>query len=200
MIVNSTIKNKRIKEMRNLYDLIVKDNENYKETLYKIIKETIEEANLEEKIINNIYDALTNAMGLTLEEARKMYKSFDESRRIELEHLLYSKDGKTLEQRIHSWMGEKNIMNLFYHLCLILDTETYQVIHQTIKQKVNVNYVEIIGEGGCDTEKNARGETANTEEGRIADFRTKIAAEKAATGKEYLSFYHVVAESYEINE
>lgn len=56
------------------------------------------------------------------------------------------------------------------------------------------------GEGGCDTEKNARGETANTEEGRIADFRTKIAAEKEATGKEYLSFYHVVATSYEINE
>ena len=56
------------------------------------------------------------------------------------------------------------------------------------------------GEGGCDTEKNARGETANTEEGRIADFRAKIAAEKAASGKEYLSFYHVVAESYEINE
>ena len=56
------------------------------------------------------------------------------------------------------------------------------------------------GEGGCDTEKNARGETANTTEGRIADFRAKIAAEKEATGKEYLSFYHVVAESYEINE
>lgn len=56
------------------------------------------------------------------------------------------------------------------------------------------------GEGGCDTEKNARGETANTTEGRIADFRDKIAAEKEATGKEYLSFYHVVAESYEINE
>ena len=56
------------------------------------------------------------------------------------------------------------------------------------------------GEGGCDTEKNARGETADTPEGRIADFRAKIAAEKEATGKEYLSFYHVVAESYEINE
>ncbi len=56
------------------------------------------------------------------------------------------------------------------------------------------------GEGGCDTEKNARGETADTTEGRIADFRSKIAAEKEATGKEYLSFYHVVAESYEINE
>ena len=56
------------------------------------------------------------------------------------------------------------------------------------------------GEGGCDTEKNSRGETANTEEGRIADFRAKIAAEKEKTGKEYLAFYHVVANSYEINE
>ena len=56
------------------------------------------------------------------------------------------------------------------------------------------------GEGGCDTEKNARGETANTTEGRIADFRAKIAAEKEKTGKEYLAFYHVVANSYEINE
>ena len=56
------------------------------------------------------------------------------------------------------------------------------------------------GEGGCDTEKNSRGETADTPEGRIADFRAKIAAEKEATGKEYLSFYHVVADSYEINE
>ena len=56
------------------------------------------------------------------------------------------------------------------------------------------------GEGGCDTEKNARGETANTTEGRIADFRAKIAAEKEATGKEYLAYYHVVANSYEINE
>ena len=56
------------------------------------------------------------------------------------------------------------------------------------------------GEGGCDTEKNARGETANSAEGRIADFRAKIAAEKEKTGKEYLAFYHVVANSYEINE
>ena len=56
------------------------------------------------------------------------------------------------------------------------------------------------GEGGCATEKNARGETANTTEGRIADFRAKIAVEKEKTGKEYLSFYHIVANSYEINE
>lgn len=54
-------------------------------------------------------------------------------------------------------------------------------------------------EGGCDTEKQARGEslTASTAE-RIADFRARIAARKQSEGKDYLSFYHVAAENYEI--
>lgn len=55
-------------------------------------------------------------------------------------------------------------------------------------------------ESGCDTEKSARGETGNTVEERIADFRTKIAARKEAVGKDYLSFYFVEALSYEIVE
>lgn len=55
-------------------------------------------------------------------------------------------------------------------------------------------------EAGCDTEKAARGETGNTVAERIADFRAKIAAQKEATGKDYLSFYHVEALSYEILE
>ena len=55
-------------------------------------------------------------------------------------------------------------------------------------------------EGGCYTEKAARGETGNTTAERIADFRTKIAARKAATGKDYLSFYFIEAQSYEIVE
>lgn len=55
------------------------------------------------------------------------------------------------------------------------------------------------GEGGCDTEKQARGEslTASTAQ-RIADFRARIAQRKQSEGKDYLSFYHVAAESYEI--
>ena len=79
--------------------------------------------------------------------------------------------------------------------------EAYLVDWETrLKNQTEEKHGNEEGEGGCDTEKNARGETANTAEGRIADFRAKIAAEKEATGKEYLSFYHVVAESYEINE
>ena len=53
---------------------------------------------------------------------------------------------------------------------------------------------------GCDSEKKARGETASTPEARIADFRAKIAERKAATGKDYLSFYYREASSYEIAE
>ena len=54
------------------------------------------------------------------------------------------------------------------------------------------------GEAGCDSEKKARGETANTPEARIADFRAKIADQKAKNGKEYLSFYFMEAVSYEV--
>lgn len=54
------------------------------------------------------------------------------------------------------------------------------------------------GEAGCNSEKKARGETANSPEARIADFRTKIADRKAETGKEYLSFYYLEAISYEV--
>lgn len=54
------------------------------------------------------------------------------------------------------------------------------------------------GEGGCSTEKKARGESGNSSEERIADFRKRIAERKAKEGKDYLSFYYVTATSYEI--
>lgn len=54
------------------------------------------------------------------------------------------------------------------------------------------------GEASCATEKNARQETADTADGRIADFRAKIAKRQVEEGKDYLSFYFVKASSYEI--
>lgn len=56
------------------------------------------------------------------------------------------------------------------------------------------------GEAGCDTEKKARGETANTPESRIADFRAKLAKHQAETGEDHLSFYYVEAASYAIQQ
>lgn len=51
---------------------------------------------------------------------------------------------------------------------------------------------------GCTTEKSARKEVGNTPEERIANFRARIAERTEKEGKAYLSFYHVVATSYEI--
>lgn len=56
------------------------------------------------------------------------------------------------------------------------------------------------GTAGCDTEKKARQETANTPEARIADFRARIAERQTNEGKDYLSFYHVDAVDYKIAE
>lgn len=56
------------------------------------------------------------------------------------------------------------------------------------------------GEGGCSTEKAARGESANTTADRIADFRARIAEREQAEGKAYLSFYFIEAISYDVVE
>lgn len=53
-------------------------------------------------------------------------------------------------------------------------------------------------EEGCDAEKQARKEKGNTTVERIANFRKQISKSKKDTGKEYLSFYHISANSYEV--
>ena len=56
------------------------------------------------------------------------------------------------------------------------------------------------GKAGCANEKKTRGETADTPEVRIADFRKQIAEREAQEGKAYLSFYHINATSYQIEQ
>ena len=81
-----------------------------------------------------------------------------------------------------------------------IDEAYLQAWEERIANKTEEKHGEGDGEGGCDTEKAARSETANTSVERIADFRTKIAARKEADCKEYLSFYYVEAKEYEIVE
>lgn len=152
MKINPSVRKERLAKMQELYDLIIKDNENYKEDLYKIIKKFINEnkKQLEDKVTDAIYDSLENTLSITLKYAREMYKSFNQDKNIDLKNLLYNKDGKTLEERIHAWIEDENPMNLLYHFCLILDTETFQIIHQGIRNKINIEYVEVVGDGGCE--------------------------------------------------
>lgn len=54
-------------------------------------------------------------------------------------------------------------------------------------------------ENGCSTERAAKGQRdISTFEGRMADYRAKIAARQASEGKAYLSFYYLNAISYEV--
>ncbi|MCC8114658.1 MAG: hypothetical protein LIP03_11860 [Bacteroidales bacterium] len=52
--------------------------------------------------------------------------------------------------------------------------------------------------GHCDTDKQARQEVGDTPAERIAGYRERIAEQVANGGKPYLSFFHIVANSYEI--
>ena len=150
--IDKNIRNKRIKDMENLYSLIMTGNEKNKENIYQIIKNNKNDKEaLNNELLNAIYLSLENIITITLQESRKIFHSFDENKIIKIEELLYQKDNKTLEERVKYWIDNtNNTMNLFSHICLILDTETMQVMHQTIKQKTNIVYVEIIGTGGCE--------------------------------------------------
>ena len=54
-------------------------------------------------------------------------------------------------------------------------------------------------ESSCESDQKARGETpVNSVEERISNFRKRIAERQAKEGKNYLSFYSVTADSYEI--
>lgn len=54
---------------------------------------------------------------------------------------------------------------------------------------------------GCTTERRAVGQKEiQSSSDRIADFRTRIAEEKAKTGKDYLAFYHIETIKYRIAE
>ena len=80
----------------------------------------------------------------------------------------------------------------------LMGSDDTQVIRVEAQLKAEAAEKHGTGEAGCDSEKKARGETANSPEARIADFRAKIADRKAETGKEYLSFYFMEANSYEV--
>lgn len=74
---------------------------------------------------------------------------------------------------------------------------------QEMEKEINDSTVVSHGEGGagCETEQKAEGVTTGSSEmDRVNNFRTRIAERKASEGKDYLSFYHIEAESYRIME
>ena len=154
MKVSNEVKTKKVQQLSDLYNLVIKKMEDNKEQIYSKIKNLSREnkEEVKDKVIDIIYKSLEEAMTVTLKELKKIYKNLNNSN-IEIRDLIYNKDNKTLEERVEYWFDNidvNNTMNLFYHMCLILDTETFQIINQTIKNKVSSSYVEIIGSRECD--------------------------------------------------
>ena len=147
ILINESVRLKRKQEMNELYELIHELCEEDKEELYKLLKETFNET----KVLNLLYNFLEELLAKDLQFIKKIYKTFDDNKFLELDNLLYHKDGKTLEERVHYWFttySEEQLTELFFHLCLILDTESMQLITSTIKEKTKVEYVEI-SSGEC---------------------------------------------------
>lgn len=72
---------------------------------------------------------------------------------------------------------------------------------QELEKQISDSTLIAHGEGGegCETEQAAEGvASGSSERERIDQFRQQIAQRKAAEGKEYLSQYHVAAESYQL--
>lgn len=161
MKISKQIRNKRIVQINNLYNLIIANNEINKEELYKLLKEQIENSidNASKEITNFIYEVLTKNLSITLSELKKIYSdSFNSDEVIKLQDIFYEEDGQSFEDRIENWFtnilsnnpSQKEILILFYHLCLILDTESFKIITYTMKNKLNTSYVEIIAGEGCE--------------------------------------------------
>jgi len=77
-----------------------------------------------------------------------------------------------------------------------IDEAYLQNWEKQIKNQTEEHHGE--AQSGCESEKAAMQETANTSAKRIADFRKRIAIRAKKEGKKYLSFYNVTAKSYNI--
>ena len=157
MKIPKNIRDKRISEISNMYDNALNDIQIYNEKIYRIINNKQKtKTEKRQQVKDTILDSLTDTMSYVLKEIETLYpNSYDKNAKIELEKLLYHKDGLTLNQRINNWFKEEeNEQNLAYHMRLILRTETEQIIPRIIQTKLTRNkvYVEILqGKGECST-------------------------------------------------
>lgn len=116
--------------------------------------------------------------------------------------LMGSNDSISIRVEANDKIGafSKDVVNSLVEVTGVLTEERIDEAYlQKWEAEVAAETAEKHGDGGagCVTEKKAQGEhKANSAEERIANFRKRIEAEKAKTGKDYLSFYHIVAESY----
>lgn len=151
MKATKNARDKRLAQFKKLNEQIEENNSQHLESLYRIIKDS-DSSDLSKNISEAMYNYLEKNLSDILQAYRENYSSFDEDKIIDFNNLLYSEDGKTLEDRVNSWIeSETDPQKQFYHCGLILTTESKHIISNIGKYKITTPYVEIIGDGECDT-------------------------------------------------
>ena len=148
----------------------IKSAENeYLEKMYQYVKNyfsnTLKEEwswkNFSPQLENLVYDSLIETYSITIKACKKIY-NMDFTEIIDkdtIKDLTYSKDGKTLSERLHNHYDNAvkriNPIDYFYNrLVLIMDTETLYASNHVIhgKLKKYATHVEIIGISECSDE------------------------------------------------
>ena len=144
----SKVVHERKQEIHKLYTTIRDKVDKDKEDLYKALKKNFDE----DLAVKLIYASFESSLSLILSKIKNYYKTYKKDIIIDLEKIFYNNDNQTLEERIHKWFqlyDKDQLLILFYHLCLILDTETERLIPLVIKAKTDCEYVVIFG-NPCD--------------------------------------------------
>lgn len=104
-----------------------------------------------------IFKSLERTYSITTKAVEDLYNIKDSSSKVEVADLMYSKDGKTLYERLkdhfeNACKHEDQSGYMFNRCVLIMDTETSCVSNGIIHGKINkhATHAEVIGNGECD--------------------------------------------------
>ena len=143
IVVPRHTRERRRREIHELYESVRQNSDQERELIYNDLKKNHSPSTM----IDLFYDLLGKDLANVLTKVQEIYNTYEDEPIIELEDVLYKKDGKTLEERIYHWFKEYNkpsqIQSLFFKLCNILNTEKHNMVSQVIKLKTKVEYIEV---------------------------------------------------------
>ena len=143
IIIPKHVKEKRREEVHQLYETIRENDIKEQEQIYADLKKN----HTSTSSLDLLYKILEKNLAKVLMRVQEIYSTYEEDPVIELEDVLFKKDGKTLEDRVAYWFKKypKNneIPFLFHRLWIILNTEKHNIVSQVIKRKTKVEYIEV---------------------------------------------------------
>lgn len=140
----------RIKITSELYDSCIYSTEELKAEILDYLSPYSDFRNyeeIEEKIVSLFNNLLVHTLIVANKFARKNYKTYKSQPFLKIE--TYNAIQAKLHSFILSAKQHNDILNFFYHLCLLLNTEIYRVITYVILHSTKAEEFEIYGGENC---------------------------------------------------